>query len=444
MYLRRKLDEFLDGWRRTEGRQPLVIRGARQVGKTETILNFGRRTYRSLVVINFAESPQYRTIVERGFSAESIVKMITLLDASHVFVPHETLLFFDEVQEFPEIATCLKFFCLDGRYDVICSGSMLGGQYHRVSSFSVGYKQDLEMRSMDFEEFLWAHGYGDELTAMMLAHMRELTAFQEGEFRRLLELFLDYAVVGGMPRVVADLVTNGHFGNTLTLQRQLLYDYGVDIRKYAEGLDQGKVKAVFESVPMQLAKEYKRFQYTQVSPRARARDYFGCVEWLCDAGLVTLCRCLNFPELPLKGNSDESRFKLYFADTGLLVASLDDDAQQDLRRNRNLGVYKGALYENLAAEALSKSGCGLYYYRREDSRLEEDFFIRDARGLYPIEVKAGNNRSKSLRTLIESDRYPDVHGGFKLALANIGKVDAITTFPLFCAFLLKRHMQERS
>ncbi len=441
MYLQRKLDAILQSWKATPERKPLVIRGARQVGKTESILHFAEKAYASVVRINFVEEPKYKTISERGYGAAEVVKMISLLDGTHRFVPHDTLIFFDEIQEFPEIATALKFFCLDGRYDVICSGSMLGVQYRRIDSFSMGYKTDWEMRSLDFEEFLWGCGYDHELTDMMLERMVGRSPFTDGEWKRLQELFMDYVLLGGMPAVVADFIGTGNFGNTLSLQRQLVLEYGNDIRKYTEGLDQARVMAVFESVPAQLAKENKKFQYSKITRNASARDYWGCVEWLRDAGIVSLCHCLNFPELPLKGNYDVAKFKLYVADTGLLVSMLDTEAQNDLRAHRNLGIYKGGLYENMVAEALSKSGYPLYYYRREDSSLEEDFFVRDAERLYPVEVKATNGRSKSLRTLIQSDRYPDIQSGFKFALANIGMANDVITFPYFCAFLLKQYME---
>ena len=443
MYLTRKIDSFLTEWKASSSHKPLVIHGARQIGKTESILHFAEKAYRSVVHINFVEKPKYAGIVDNGYEVNEIVKMISLLDASHRFIEGDTLIFFDEIQAFPEIATSLKFFSLDGRYDVICSGSMLGIQYKRVDSFSMGYKIDYAMRSMDFEEFLWARGYDAELTDMMLNHMRDVVPFSEGEMKRLQELFMDYVVLGGMPAVVADFITSGHFGNTLRMQKQLILEYGVDIRKYTDGLEQARIMSVFESVAPQLAKENKKFQFSKVEKGSRAKDYWGCVEWLRDAGIVSLCYCLNYPELPLKGNADISKFKLYMADTGLLVAMLDDEAQEDLRANRNLGVYKGALFENMVGEALSKSGYALYYYKRDTSTLEEDFFVRDAEHLYPVEVKASNGRAKSLRTLIDSEKYPDIQSGFKFALANIGKANNIITFPYFCAFLLKRYMGKK-
>ncbi len=443
MYMKRKLDSFLEEWKKNKKRHPLVVRGARQVGKTETILHFAKKAYSNVININFAKEPQYKIINERGYSAEAVVGMISLVDSSHRFIPGDTLIFLDEIQEFPEISTALKFFSIDGRYDIICSGSLLGVQYKRVGSFSVGYKTDLEMRSLDFEEFLWARGYGKELTDMLLERMLTTTPFTEGEMKRLDELFFDYVILGGMPAVVSNFIESKNFSETLAMQRQIILEYRNDIRKYTEGLDQAKVVAVLDSIPTQLAKEYKKFQYSKIASGARAKDYWGCVEWLRDAGIVSLCHCMNFPELPLKGNYDMNRFKLYISDTGLLVAMLEDEAQKDLRANANLGIYKGALYENMVGEALSKSGYDLYYFKREDSSLEEDFFVRDAEHLFPVEVKAANARSKSLRTLIESERYPDIAGGIKFARSNIGNSGQIWTFPYFCAFLLKQYMSKK-
>lgn len=442
-YLVRKADAFLRQWKNNPGRYPLIIKGARQVGKTETIRRFAEENYKNLVEINFITEPIYKSIIQDGFSAESIVRLISRIDPGKHFEENNTLIFFDEFQDFPEIATALKFFREDGRYDVICSGSLLGVQYHRIASISVGYKMDYQMYSMDFEEFLWTRGYTDEMISDILSHMLEGRAFSEAEYNVYSNLFLDYCILGGMPAVVANYVEKGTFEGSLALQRQLLTDYGNDIVKYAEGLDKAKILSVYNSIPAQLAKENKKFQYSKVGKGARAKDYMGCVEWLKDAGLVNICYCLGFPELPLKGNIDESKYKLYISDTGLLVASLDDEAQADLRANKNLGVYKGALYENFAAEALTKQGYGLYYYSKENSTLEEDFFIRSADELIPVEVKANTNQAKSLSQLIKSDTYPDIRHGIKLTVGNVGISGTIITFPYFCGFLLKRYMEKQ-
>ena len=442
MYLKRKIDAYLDAWKADPERKPLIVKGARQIGKTESIRRFSEGNYTSLVEINFVLEPKYKAITEEGYDVQSIVRHITLLDPSKEFVPGETLIFFDELQEFPEITTALKAFCQDRRYDVICSGSLLGIHYRRIQSVGVGYKTDYDMYSFDFEEYMWAMGYGEDTVQSMLRHMKQLTPFGESEMTVYSRLFLDYCVLGGMPGVVRSYIEKGNFSGSLALQRQLLLDYEEDIRKYAEGLDQTKILSVYRHVPTQLAKENKKFQYSTISKSARAREYQGCIEWLQDAGVVNICFCLHFPELPLKGNYDETKFKLYYADTGLLVASLDEEAQEDFRANKNLGVYKGALYENLVAEALVKQGLGLYYYKREDSQLEEDFFVRTAEELLPLEVKAGTNTSKSLSTLIRSEKYADVKHGIKLSAGNIGFSNGIYTFPYFCAFLLKKWLEQ--
>lgn len=440
VYLRRKIDALLEAWKSTPGRKPLIVRGARQVGKTEAIMQFATRRYEHVVYVNFVESPYYKGINEEGYAVEDIVRLLSRMNPGFRFEVGKTLIFFDEVQEFPEITTALKFFHIDGRFDVICSGSLLGVQYSRIESHSVGYKQDYEMRSFDFEEFLWARGYPDDVVEDMLGHLLREAPFSEAELERYFSLFLDYVILGGMPAVISAFVQSGTFEETANIQQQLLRDYREDIRKYASGLDKAKILAVFNQVAPQLAKENKKFQLTKIAKHARSRDYLGCVEWLLDSGLLSICYCLQYPELPLKGNFDPSKYKLYVADTGLLLAMLDDEAREDLLRNKNLGVYKGALYENFVAEALSKSGYDLFYYRKEDSTLEMDFFVRTAEDLIPVEVKAGNTASASLRKLVTSDRYESIHSGIKLARANIGRSDAFLTMPWFCAFLLRRYL----
>lgn len=442
-YLARKTDVFLQEWKKNPDRYPLIIKGARQVGKTETIRRFAKENYKNVIEINFITEPVYKVIIEEGFSADNITKLISRIDPSKHFDAGETLLFFDEIQDFPEIVTALKFFKEDGRYDIICSGSLLGVQYHRIANISVGYKTDYQMYSMDFEEFLWAKGYEEETISDMLCHMLSGTLFSEAEQRIFSNLFLEYCILGGMPAIVSSYMESGTFEGSLALQHQLVTDYENDIVKYAEGLDKAKILSVYRSVPAQLAKENKKFQYSKVTKGGRSKDYRGCIEWLKDAGLINVCECLQFPELPLKGNVNADKYKVYISDTGLLVASLDDEAQIDLRANKNLGVYKGALYENFVAEALIKQGYGLYYYSKENSTLEEDFFVRSANELIPVEVKSNTNRSKSMRQLIKNDTYGDIRHGIKFTTGNVGISDAIVTFPYFCAFLLKKYMEKQ-
>ena len=441
-YLNRKIDETFLAWRQDEHRLPILLNGARQVGKTETVRHFARATYSNFIEINFVEQPEYKGILLDGFSPDAIVKRMSLINPGLKFIPGKTLLFFDEIQEFPDIATSLKFFKEDGRFDVILSGSLLGIHYKSISSVSVGFKTDMKMYSLDFEEFLRAQGYGDELVERIYAHMVEVRPFDAMEKKLLDDKFLDFCVLGGMPRVVAMFVDRGTFEGSLEMQREILADYRADVRKYATGLDQARILNVFDSIAAQLAKENKKFQVTKVAHGARFADYRGCVEWLKDAGIINLCHAMHFPSLPVKGNCDVDKFKIYMADTGLLVAQLDDESQQDLRANRNLGIYKGGLYENIVGDALTKLGYVLAYYKKGDSTLEQDFFVRTATRLVPVEVKARSGNAQSMKTLIKGDHYEDIGWGIKFHGGNVGWTGRVLTLPYFTAFLLRRFLAE--
>jgi predicted AAA+ superfamily ATPase len=440
--LKRKIDKYLTDWKNRPDRKPLIIKGARQIGKTRSVEWFAGQNYASVIEINFIEQKKYREIFNDGFEVDAILKNISLLNPELKFISGNTIFFFDELQACPNCATSLKFFKLDGRFDVICSGSLMGISYNEIESNSVGYKEDYEMHSMDFEEFLWAMGYNDEFTADLLSHMLDVRPLSELQMDTLMSLFRDYVIIGGMPEVVSTYVRNKNFSGTLDIQRQLLKDYEEDITKYVEGLDKAKVKAVYNHISTFLAKENKRFQITKIARNARNRDYMGCVEWLADAGVVNVCYCLNQPELPLKGNYDPKMYKIYFKDTGLLIASLDEEAQEDLRANKNLGTYKGAIYENIVGDMLVKQGYRLFYYHSDRPALEMDFFIRDADSLIPVEVKANDGATASLNRLLNDDKYNDVKYGIKLGYRNIGFNGKFYTFPYFLTFLLRRFVAE--
>lgn len=440
--LKRKIDKYLTDWKNRPDKKPLIIKGARQIGKTRSVEWFAGQNYASVIEINFIEQKKYRDIFNDGFEVNAILKNISLLNPELKFIPGDTIFFFDELQACPNCATSLKFFKLDGRFDVICSGSLMGISYNEIESNSVGYKEDYEMHSMDFEEFLWAKGYNDDFTADLLSHMLDVRPLSELQMDTLMSLFRDYVIIGGMPEVVSTYVRNKNFSGTLDIQRQLLKDYEEDITKYVEGLDKAKVKAVYNHISTFLAKENKRFQITKIARNARNRDYMGCVEWLADAGVVNVCYCLNQPELPLKGNYDPKMYKIYFKDTGLLIASLDEEAQEDLRANRNLGTYKGAIYENIVGDMLVKQGYRLFYYHSDRPALEMDFFIRDADSLIPVEVKANDGATASLNRLLNDDKYNDVKYGIKLGYRNIGFNGKFYTFPYFLTFLLRRFVAE--
>ncbi|CCY82202.1 putative uncharacterized protein [Prevotella sp. CAG:1185] len=441
--LKRKIDKYLTDWKNKPDRKPLIIKGARQIGKTRSVEWFASQNYASVIEINFIEQKKYRDIFNDGFEVNAILKNISLLNPELEFIPGNTIFFFDELQACPNCATSLKFFKLDGRFDVICSGSLMGISYNEIESNSVGYKEDYEMHSMDFEEFLWAKGYNDDFTADLFSHMLDVRPLSELQMDTLMSLFRDYVIIGGMPEVVSTYVKNKNFSGTLDIQRQLLKDYEEDITKYVEGLDKAKVKAVYNHISTFLAKENKRFQITKIARNARNRDYMGCVEWLADAGVVNVCYCLNQPELPLKGNYDPKMYKIYFKDTGLLIASLDEEAQEDLRANKNLGTYKGAIYENIVGDMLVKQGYRLFYYHSDRPALEMDFFVRSADSLIPVEVKANDGATASLNRLLNDDKYNDVKYGIKLGYRNIGFNGKFYTFPYFLTFLLKRFVAER-
>lgn len=437
-YIKRKFDDYLLNWKADVNHLPLIVKGARQVGKTESIRNFGAKNYANVIEINFVLNPEYKSIVADGYSVDALIGRISRLNPSLKFQERRTLIFFDEIQEFPDVATSFKGFAQDGRYDVIASGSLLGIHYKHISSIPVGYKQDYTLRSLDFEEYLAARGYDGGFTDDILNCLKSRKPIGEADLALLDGLFVDYCVLGGMPQVVRRSLETRSFEGSLETQRQILLGYRDDVRKYAEGMDQTRILNVLDHIPVALSKENKKLQITKVAKGARYKDYRGCVEWLKDAGIISVCHAMTFPELPIKGNYDESKFMVYMADSGLLVSQLDDESQGDLRANSNLGVYKGGLYENVVAEALSKQGYELVYYKREDSTLEEDFFVRTADALVPVEVKSGNNRSKSLRTLIESDRYPEIKWGIKYVRANVGFENNILTMPYSTAFLLRR------
>lgn len=443
--LKRKIDNFLVEWKAKKDKKPLIVKGARQIGKTASIEFFAKNNYTHLVEINFALQPKFKRIFDDGFEVDTILKNISRINPDFLFNPGNTLIFFDELQDCPNCATSLKSFKLDGRYDVVCSGSLMGLYYQQIESNSVGYKEDCEMYSLDFEEFLWANGYGNDFVEELYDSMINLQPLSSITYDVLNSLFRDYMIIGGMPEVVNRYVETKQFSGTLQMQKQLLLDYEEDITKYASGFDKAKVLAVYRHISTFLAQENKKFQVTKIAHGARNREYMGAVEWLSNAGIVNVCYCLASLELPLKGNYDPKQYKLYYGDTGLLIASLDDEAQEDLRSNNNFGTYKGAIYENIVADMLVKQGYDLYYYNSNSPSLEMDFFVRDANSLIPIEVKANNNATASLNRLIDSDanKYTDIRYGIKLCNKNIGFNGKFYTFPYSLTFLLRRFLKNK-
>ena len=441
--LRRKVDEFLIDWKNKPDKKPLIIKGARQIGKTESIKNFAKNNYKNVIEINFVLQKQYKDIFDDGFEVDTIIKNISLRNPNLEFIPGETLIFFDELQDCINCATSLKSFNQDGRYDVICSGSLMGINYNEIESNSVGNKEDYEMYSMDFEEFLWAKGYKEEQIENLYKHMINLTPLSNTELSVMFENFKEYMVIGGMPAIVNSFIKNNNYSGTLKMQEQILKDYEEDITKYANGLDQGKILNVYRKIPTFLGNENKKFQISKVEQGARNREYVGTIDWLNNAGIINICYCMEQPELPLGGNYNPDNFRLFFRDTGLLIGSLDEESQEDLRNNKNFNTYKGAIYENIVGDMLVKQGYKLYFYKNEKGTIEMDFFIRDKNSLIPVEVKAIDGATVSLNNLVESEKYKDIKYGIKLGYKNIGFNGKFYTFPYFLTFLLKRYLKEK-
>lgn len=441
--LRRKVDDFLIEWKNNKNRKPLIIKGARQIGKTDAILNFANKNYENVIEINFAIEKKYKTIFDDGFDVDTILRNISLMNRDAKFVPYKTLIFFDEMQDCINTATSLKAFNIDRRYDVICSGSLMGINYNEIESNSVGNKQDYEMYSMDFEEFLWAKGYKDSQIEDMYSYMIKCEPMSQVMYDVMMDNFHEYMVIGGMPEIVNTFVTNKNYSGILDLQEQIILDYEEDITKYAKGLDQARILNIYRKIPVFLGKENKKFQISKVEHGARNREYIGTVEWLNNAGIINVCHSLEMLELPLKGNYNPDNYRIYFRDTGLLIGSLDDESQNDLRNNKNFNTYKGAIYENIVGDMLVKEGYSLYFYRNEKGTIEMDFFVRDTNSLIPVEVKANDNSTPSLNNLIENDKYKEIKYGIKLCNKNIGFNGKFYTFPYFLTFLLKRFLREK-
>lgn len=441
MRLRRKIDQYLVEWKNTPNHLPLIVKGARQIGKTNAIRNFGQNNYKSFIEINFVLNPEYKTIFKKSFQVYEIIKEITLRNPDVNIIPYETLIFFDEMQECVSTATSLKAFREDGRYDVICSGSLMGINYKKIESNSVGNKEDYTLYSLDFEEFLWAKGYKDDVIDDMLKHMLNLEPFSETMYDVMLEIFREYMIIGGMPAIVSRFIETKNFSGILKMQQQILLDYEEDITKYAAGLDQSKILSVYQNIPVFLGNENKKFQISKIQAGARNREYIGVMNWLTRAGIINVCYSLNQLGLPLKGNYNPNIYRIYFGDTGLLIGSLDEESQDDLRKNQNFNAYKGAIYENVIADMLVKEGYDLYFYKNEKGTIEMDFFIRDANYLIPLEVKANDNATVSLNNLI--DNCKDINYGIKLCNKNIGFNGKFYTFPYFTTFLLKRYLREK-
>lgn len=434
--LRRKIEAAFSQWKNRPVRNPLVVKGCRQCGKTSSVLAFAERNYKHVIRIDFYQNPAYRSIFEGSLSVDDIImKMTAFLGSAAAFEAGNTVIVLDEIQECPEARTALKFFQLDGRFDVICTGSLLGiSGYGQPKSVPVGYETIIDMRPMDFEEFLWANGIAEETIAYLRGCIETATPVETALHLRFRELFLQYAIVGGMPRAVQLFADTKRLNEVLEIQRGIIRDYRDDMLKYAPDSDKSKIVECFDSIPAQLAKENKKFMYSAVRKKGSASKFEGSLQWIEDAGIISRCYNLNALELPLEGNADKSCFKVYMSDTGLFVSMLENGTQGDILTG-NMNIYKGALYEALAADCFVKAGRRLYYYKK-DSGLEIDFAIRRNNKCVPVEVKASTGNAKSLKTVAAHEEKYRVSQALKLGDYNMGNSGKITTMPLYAAAFL--------
>ncbi len=435
--LKRKIINVLEEWKANPSRKPVVLKGCRQCGKTYAARQFAQSNYDNVVYLNFYENPGFKDIFAGALDVDHMTMMTSAyLGQEARFAPGKTALILDEIQECPQARTALKFFALDGRYDVIATGSLLGvaGYSNQPASIPVGYETVIDMHPLDFEEFCWANGIGEELIALLQESLDSKTPVPAALHSRMRELLLSYTVVGGMPEAVQSFVDEHDIAKVLRIQRDIVLGYEDDMVKYAPAADKPLIKQCFQSIPRQLAKENKRFQYSLVKKGSTAARFAGSLQWVEDAGITVRCRNLSITELPLDGNSVEDQFKVYMADTGLFISMLEEGTQFDVL-NGNLFGYKGAIFENLIADIFSKMGRKLYYFRK-DSGLELDFVIRYKGECVPIEVKAKDGNAKSMKTVLKHPEKYHINKGIKLADLNIGQNDNILTLPLYMAFLL--------
>lgn len=437
--LRRKISGKLEEWKRDPKRKPVIIKGCRQCGKTFSVLEFAKRNYKNVVYLNFFENPDYASVFSGSLEVDNITMLLSaLLGDKATFEAGETVLILDEIQECPEARTALKFFHLDGRYDVIGTGSLLGvrGYGKEPRSVPVGSETVMDMYPLDFEEFLWANGIEDRMIDVLRNCLQKETPVQEALQNRMRELLLQYTVVGGMPEAVQTFVDTKRADEVLRIQRDIIRSYEDDMVKYADRKDKANIKECFQSIPKQLAKENKKFQYSIVRKGSTASKYAGSLQWIEDAGIITRCYNLSITELPLDGNAEKDVFKVYMRDCGLFVSMLEDGTQYDILQG-NLYGYKGAIFENLIADIFGKMGRKLYYFHK-DSGLEVDFVIRYKGECTLVEVKASDGNTKSTKTILKHPEKYHVYHAIKLGDYNVGRAGQILTLPLYMAFLLDK------
>ena len=448
--LKRKIERYLANWKRTPNKKPLVIKGIRQCGKTYIVQKFANDNYENVVYINFILEPDKKLAFAGSLDVDTITLNLSALLPGSRFVADKTCIILDEIQDCRDARTALKAFQIDGRFDVIATGSLLGVRGYgdkksgkeamEQDSIPVGYETVVEMYPLDFEEFLWANGISEEVIDKVKSCFDNETPVPEGLHKAMMELLYRYVVVGGLPAVVNCFLETKNIELIYQMQSNLVAEYEEDMVKYANDADKPHIRECFESIPKQLAKENKKFQYSVVRKGGRAAEYMGSIQWLEDAGIVRRCYNTRITELPLEGNAVKDCFKVYATDIGILMAMLDYGTQADILKG-NLLAYKGAIFENLIADFLCKSGQKLYYFHK-DSGLELDFLVRFKGECVVLEVKTKSGKAKSLRTILKNKHIYHVNHGIKLGQYNVGRENDILTMPLYMGFLIQETLTD--
>ncbi|MBQ2717127.1 MAG: ATP-binding protein [Clostridia bacterium] len=441
--LKRKVYDQLLNWKieRKNGlKKCLILKGARQVGKSYIVKEFGKNEYKSFIYIDFFKQPNLKDVFKGELSADEIYKRLTANMPDIELIKGDTLIFLDEIQYCGNARTAIKFLAEDMRYDVISSGSLLGLSYNDIDddlveepkSIPVGYETQIIMHSLDFEEFLWSYGYKEDTISNLREYLISNEKIPESINERFETLFREFMVVGGMPEVVADFAENKDFNRVAKIQADILAEYQDDISKHAKGKEKQYVRMCYDAVFKQLAKEVKKFQYSTVEKGQTRRKFGGSVKWLRDANLVNTCYNVHEPYLPLMANANEDQFKLYVNDTGLLTSMYGFETKLAILNNTIKGNAKGGIYENIIAECFVKKGYNLYYYKPNDTQ-EIEFLIEKNGEVLPIEVKASNSSTKSLNSFIEKFE-PSV--SYKLITGGNGKVGNKLTLPHYLVMFL--------
>jgi len=435
---RRKFYDRLLRWKLEKHQECLLVKGARQIGKTFIIEKFGHEQYESFIEFNFVLDPEACSIFDGSLKAEDLYRKISAYDATRRLLPGRTLIFLDEIQECPNARTALKSFALDGRYDVVASGSLLGIKHKNKKSrmksepksIPVGYERQVVMHSMDFEEFLWARGVTEDAIAALKEFHDAMEPVPDAVNRRYTDLVREYMIVGGMPAVVKAYVEAGDFGPVQDEQNKILASYIDDIHKYADSTDIPKIEACYRAIPRILAKDNRKFKYAEVEKGGSERKYGASVDWLCDAALASRAVNVTVPELPLNAHVLDDRFKLYLSDVGLLSAMYGAETKRLLYSGKLVGNAKGGLYENLVAGMIERVGLPLFYFKTEDGSREVEFLLERDGGVVPVEVKSSNGATVSLNELLDK---PGIHQGYKFVDGNVGVVGKKRTMPHYMA-----------